>query len=657
MNRRPVSGAPRHRRTAAKRRTPPAAKAAASSLEARFAETQEVARIGSWEWTIADDSHWWSDELYRISGLQPGSVSPSFDAFLNLVHPDDREMVSWVIRQALADYQPFAFEHRLVRSDGDVRTLHARGRVVRDAFGNAIRVVATAQEITEREANVRLSERRLQAIINAEPACVKLVSLDGRLLDMNPAGLAMIDAADLSQLVGRSIIDLVHPEDRSRFVEIQRRATTAPPATGEYRIIGFSGRERWVESHSVPFDTFNGGRAILSVTSDITERKRLEEQLRQSQKMEAVGRLAGGIAHDFNNLLTVIAGCTDTALAQLPGDARVSPILREVARAADSAAALTRQLLIFSRKQTVRLSPLDLNAVITEIEQLLNRTLGEDIEIVTSLPSDLGAIHGDATQLQQVLMNMAVNARDAMPRGGILTIETRNVDPHRDRRSGGTAGALVELCVSDTGSGMDDSTKARIFEPFFTTKQLGHGAGLGLATVYAIVEGMGGTIQVVTERRRGTTFQLRFPRCAAPAETTPARLAAPVTGGFHGTETILLVEDDDKVRAYAATVLKNAGYDVMEASRPATALKMAERSGSTIHLLLSDLIMPGFDGVELTKRFRVSHPHTPVLFMSGYSDEIMARHGLTGDQYELLVKPFSTNNLLKKVREVLSAAN
>jgi two-component system, cell cycle sensor histidine kinase and response regulator CckA len=500
-----------------------------------------------------------------------------------------------------------------------------------------------------------LSESRLRAIINAEPACVKLVSEAGLLLDMNPAGLAMIGAKDRGQVIGQSIISLVHPDDRSRFLDVHQSASRGVPASGEYRIFSVGGGERWVESHSVPFDISTGVRAVLSVTSDITERKRLEEQLRQSQKMEAVGRLAGGIAHDFNNLLTVIGGYTETALAELPQDAPTAALLREVRRAAESAASLTRRLLMFSRRQIVRLTPLDLNAVVTDVEQLLKRTLGEDIEIVTSLPSGVHAIQGDATQLQQVLMNLAVNARDAMPRGGTLSIETTNVAPARSSRGNTSVTSLVELRVSDTGCGMNDATKAHIFEPFFTTKELGRGAGLGLATVYAIVQGMGGTIHVASDPGRGTMFTMRFPQSVVPLDQAAAQVPAPSTVDLHGTETIMVVEDDETVRSLTANVLKNAGYVVIEASGPAAALKMAERNASTIHLLLSDVIMPGFDGVELSKRFHKSHPDTPVLFMSGYSDDTMAHHGLTVDQYELLMKPFSTTNLLRKVREALGA--
>lgn len=623
------------------------------SIEARFADAEEIAQLGSWEWPMTGGPGWWSAELYRLCGIQPRSLRPSFEAFCRLVHPDDQEMVSALIQVAARDRQPFAFEHRLVRPDGRTRTLYLRGRVSRAQTSPVTWMVGTVQDVTEREATLRLTESRLQAIINAEPACVKLVSVDGRLLDMNPAGLTMIDATNLSQVIGRSIIDLVHPDDRSRFLSIHQAACGALPAWGEFRLTGFSGRERWVESHSVPFETTEGARAVLSVTSDITERKRLEEQLRQSQKMEAVGRLAGGIAHDFNNLLTVIGGYTETALEEVPADTASAAALREVYRAAQSAGALTRQLLMFSRQQVVRLNALDLNAVITQVEQLLMRTLGEDIEIATSLPSNLHPIQGDPIQLQQVLMNLAVNARDAMPHGGMLTIETRNVKHTGPRRFGTAPLGSVELRVTDTGCGMDDSARTHVFEPFFTTKQLGHGVGLGMATVYAIVQGMGGTIQVASAPGRGTTFRLQFPQSPTPVEEVAPSSAPSSSVKLQGSETILLVEDDDKVRAYTAQVLKNAGYDVLEASEPTVALKMAKRSDATIHLLLSDLIMPGFDGVELTKRFRLSHPDTPVLFMSGYSDDTMARHGLTVDQYELLTKPFSTTHLLRKVREML----
>jgi PAS domain S-box-containing protein len=612
-----------------------------SPAEAHLAATQALAQIGSWEWNLQDNTVWWSDELYRVCGFEPGAFSPTFDSFFDLLHPDDRETALAEARRATEVHEPCALDLRVVRSDGQVRSVHARGQVLLDAGGRPAKLICTAQDVTDREATRRLSDSRLRAIINAEPACVKLVSRDGRLLDMNPAGLAMIDATDLAQVAGRSIIDLVHPDDRARFLEVHRAAGDGRPARAEFRIIGLTGRERWVESHSVPFAMSDGERAILSVTSDITERKQLEAQLRQSQKMEAVGRLAGGIAHDFNNLLTVIGGYTETALGELPEDTPVAEALREVYRAAGSASALTRQLLTFSRQQILRLVPLDINAVVADLERLLRRALGEDIEIITSLPAGIPAIHGDATQLQQVLMNIALNARDAMPRGGRLTIETNTA---RD--------GSVLLRVGDSGCGMSDETLAHVFEPFFTTKPLGQGAGLGLATVYAIVTSMGGTIQVASDLGRGTTFTLQFPASRTPVdETAPA--PPPTAGMLTGSERILLVEDEDQVRRFAASVLKGAGYDVIEAARPSAALQLAKQHGASIRLLLSDIIMPEFDGVELMQRFRELYPDIPVLFMSGYSLDTMARHGLTVDQYDLLMKPFSKSDLLQRVRQVL----
>ena len=409
-----------------------------------------------------------------------------------------------------------------------------------------------------------LSESRLRAIINAEPACVKLVSREGQLLDMNPAGLAMIGASNLAQVIGRPIVTLVHPEDRSRFLEVHHSAFSGVPATCEYRILGLSGEERWVESHSVPFDISTGVRAVLSVTSDSTERKHLEEQLRQSQKMDAVGRLAGGIAHDFNNLLTVIGGYTDTALAEMPSDSPTAALLREVRRAAESAASLTRRLLMFSRRQIVRLSPLDLNAVVADVEQLLKRTLGEDIEIVTSLPPGVRPIQGDPTQLQQVLMNLAVNARDAMPRGGILTIDTANISHGKALRSS-SARNFVELRISDTGCGMNEATKAHIFEPFFTTKEVGHGAGLGLATVYAIVQGMA---EHSCRQRAGarTMFTMNFRIASVPSRKCRHRCGS-VDRRPPRDRDDPVVEDDDTV-ARDGECSEEGRIRRVEASRP-----------------------------------------------------------------------------------------
>jgi signal transduction histidine kinase/ActR/RegA family two-component response regulator len=383
----------------------------------------------------------------------------------------------------------------------------------------------------------------------------------------------------------------------------------------------------------------------------------LQEQLRQAQKMEAVGRLAGGIAHDFNNLLTVISGYNDMMLVQIGDDKPISGDLHEIRKAAESAAALTRQLLVFSRTQMIRMVAVDLKEVISNAEQLLRRTLGEDVNIVMNVSPDTRPIQADDTQLQQVIMNLAVNARDAMPRGGTLAIETANVDltgADISTHPGLSPGRYVRLTVSDTGCGMDATTKEHIFEPFFTTKDRGHGTGLGLATVYGIVKQAGGGIVVYSEVGHGTTFKLYFPESRTSIDRAlPATKVRPTN--LVGSETVLLVEDDESVRLFAVRLLRRYGYRVHEAASPAEALLVADDVDEAIDLLLTDIIMPGIDGCELVERVSATRPETCLLYMSGYPDQTILRRGLSIDPGELLEKPFTSTDLLRKVREVLDA--
>jgi two-component system, cell cycle sensor histidine kinase and response regulator CckA len=520
-----------------------------------------------------------------------------------------------------------------------------------------------AQDITARkvaEATVARSERRLKTILDAQPACVRLTSPDGLLVDMNAAGLRMLGAKDLSQVVQSPVSDVVHPEDRERFVAVHRAASSGVPGRLEFRIVNLDGREFWVDSHMVPFDAaISGGdgsdRLVLSVTSDITDRKHLEEQLRQAQKMDAVGRLAGGIAHDFNNLLTVISGFTETALLEIGDDAKAAGDLHQVYKAADTAAALTRQLLLFSRKQVETATAINLNTVISNLEHLLRRTLGAHIQIELRLGTDLAAVSGDASQLQQVIMNLAVNARDAMPSGGLLIVETSTIQLEgRTAEDAGLApGEYVQLTVADSGQGMTREVKARIFEPFFTTKAIGRGTGLGLSTVYGIVQSVGGTIAVRSDVGRGTCFKLYFPKAALRAQDAEPpvdrRPDLPT-----GDETIVVVDDDPSVRAFAARVLRIAGYCVLEAETPARGLELAECE-ARVDAILTDIMMPGMNGCELAKRIWMKRPALPVLYMSGYTDQVLREQELALDDRTLLEKPFTATQLLGKVREVLSA--
>jgi hypothetical protein len=402
-----------------------------------------------------------------------------------------------------------------------------------------------------------------------------------------------------------------------------------------------------------------GRPARLMLINDVTERLRAEEelrktedQLRHAQKMEAVGRLAGGVAHDFNNVLSVILSYCDLILAESTTTGSLRADLVEVRTAGLRAAELTKQLLLFSRQQVVEAKVFDLSKVVAGMEKLLAQLLGADVEL--SIPSrGAGKVTADAGQIEQVVMNLAVNARDAMPRGGRLTVEVSNVELDEDyarAHHGVTAGSYVMLAVTDSGAGMDRATQARIFEPFFTTKDKGKGTGLGLSTVFGIVQRAGGHVWVYSEQGAGTTFKIYLPRTDAP-ETKKTRPPPPTSR--RGTETILLVEDDDQVRALAGNVLRRQGYVVLEAPSAGEALLACEQHGSTIHLLLSDVILPRMRGPALAQRIVAMRPETKVLFMSGYVDDVVVQHDLGGPGVAYLQKPLTPASLTQKVREVL----
>jgi two-component system cell cycle sensor histidine kinase/response regulator CckA len=401
------------------------------------------------------------------------------------------------------------------------------------------------------------------------------------------------------------------------------------------------------------------GRTFELFAEDVTERRALEQQLRQSQKMEAVGRLAGGIAHDFNNLLMVISGYSEFLLDRLGPDPAVRGPAQEIAGAAGRATSLTRQLLAFSRKQMLAPKILDLNGVVTENLKMLTRVIGEDIDLVMVPEAGLGAVRADAGQIEQVIMNLAVNARDAMPAGGKLTIETSNVsldEEYARFHAPLRPGNYVMLAISDTGAGMDSETQSHIFEPFFTTKGP-KGTGLGLSTVYGIVKQSGGYIWVYSEAGKGTTFKIYLPRVAEAAES-PEQVATPAedVAAEPGTETILLVEDEANLRYLARQFLEKQGYRVIEAADGAVAMQIAVAHEGTIHLLLTDVIMPGMNGRELAQRISEIRPNVKILYMSGYTENVIGRNGTLDAGVRLLQKPFSLHNLKNKVREVLDSS-
>jgi PAS domain S-box-containing protein len=464
------------------------------------------------------------------------------------------------------------------------------------------------------------------------------------------------------ELIGQMYIDLVHPEDRPNTREVATKIMSGIPVRDfENRYARKDGSEAnimWSANWS------REDRTMFCVARDINEIKvaeqalrHTEEQLRQSQKMEAIGQLAGGIAHDFNNLLTVISGYGELSARKLKAEDPLRLNLEEIKKAGDRAASLTRQLLAFSRRQILQPKVLDLNQVVLDLEKMLGRLIGEDVEMRTNLAPSLGSVKADPGQIEQVLMNLAVNARDAMPQGGKLTIGTENVylDPdYASHHLAVTPGPYILLAVSDTGHGMTEETKSRIFEPFFTTKEQGKGTGLGLSTVYGIVKQSGGNIWVYSEPGAGTTFKIYLPRTDEGAGEYVRGL--PATEVLKGTETVLLVEDEELVRNLVRHVLEDAGYKLLEATNGGAGLQLCDQYEAPIHLLLTDVVMPEMSGQQLAERLRKTRPGMAVLYMSGYTEDTIVHHGVLDEDVSFIEKPFNPDALARKVREVIDAS-
>lgn len=536
------------------------------------------------------------------------------------------------------------------RKDGSLFWEYASISPIVDEAGRVTHFLAVKEDITERK-RAEAILRRQASLFEETYDAVLVWEWEGAITFWN-RGAEQVYGYRHEDALGRKCHALLQTEFPGGLEELHRALQQHGRWEGELRQRTSAGKVLLVESRMVLVSEA-GTSCVLEVNRDVSERHLLEEQLRQAQKMEAIGRLAGGVAHDFNNLLGVILGYSDLALEKI-ADAAVRKHVQEIHKAGKRAASLTRQLLAFSRKQVMEPRVINLNDLVHDMEKMLRRMIGEDIRLTTSLDAALGQVRVDPGQMEQVLMNLVVNARDAMPRGGTITLETRNaeLDDRYVRQHVATkTGRYAQVSISDTGTGMDAATQARIFEPFFTTKK--EGTGLGLATVYGIVKQSGGNIWVYSEPGKGSTFRIYLPQVAgSEASTAPAAAASPPPGG---TETILLVEDSTPLRDLTQEMLELFGYTVLSAEHPRQALLLAQQNAGKIDLLLSDVVMPEMSGPQLAEKLKAMLPELQVLFISGYTDEAIVHHGILDPGQRLLSKPFSRETLAARVREALAA--
>jgi two-component system cell cycle sensor histidine kinase/response regulator CckA len=599
-----------------------------------------------------------SDAYQKILGYSAEELKNSSP--MDQIHPEDRERVKAAAEEAQRTGIGKNLEYRIRHKNGTWLLLESTSSVIGDSAGVPEKLVIVNRDITARKQAseaLRLSEVSFRSVIENAPYGIYRAQASGKLLLANPALQKMLGYESQAELLQLNLAADVYldPLENERVNEIFTNQKEFTEVQVDWkRKDGKPIKARCTGWFVKPV---GGGAAYFEVfAEDVTEKWLLERQLRMAQKMEAVGRLSGGIAHDFNNLLGVIIGYSQVLKRTLPPGTAFLEHAEEIEKAGQRAAALTRQLLAFSRQQVLALAVLNLNSLISEMQKMLPRLIGEDIEIVMALDPAIGRVKADQGQLEQVIMNLAVNARDAMPDGGKVVITTTNVsldEAWTRLHPGSKVGDYVMLAVADTGTGIDSETLAHIFEPFFTTKERGKGTGLGLATVYGVVKQSGGYVSVESAPGKGASFQIYLPRIEEPVSV--AEPVAPIVEAFRGAETILLVEDADALRKLTHMLLEQHGYRVLVAANGAAALQLVEEKPESINLLLTDVIMPGLNGRALAGRLQLRQPGLKVLYMSGYTDDAIADHGVLAAGIQLLHKPFSEENLIHKVREVLDA--
>jgi len=673
------------------------AEEALGKMEERYTLAIEAGRVGTWDWNLRTNEIYLDPNLKAMLGYANHEIRNHLDHWGKFVHPEDVEEVMTKANAHLEGRTPnYEVTHRMLHKNGSIRWFLARGKAIRDTRGKPYRVLGTDTDVTEHklaeeeltkyreqleelvkertaelrrtneqlgqeiavrrqvEEALRHSEEKYRLVVeNANQVIV--VAQDWKIKFINRQATQILGYS-IEDVISKPFLEFAHPEDRVLLAERHEKRLRGEdvPLVYCFRVIAKDGDARWLEISSVPI-SWESRPATLNFLSDITERKHLEEQLLWSQKMETVGRLAGGVAHEFNNLLAVVLMNTELAMMSLPSNSQTRKYLEAIRRNSDLGAKIAGQLLAFSRRQIIKPQVINLSSVLLEMDKMLRSLIGENIELQIQPSEHLGRIRVDRSQIEQVLVNLVVNARDAMPHGGKLTIIATNItidEDHAREYACVAPGEYVMLTVSDTGVGMTEEIRAHLFEPFYTTKEVGKGTGLGLATCYGIVSQNGRNIRADSKPDKGTTFRIYLPRVYEEVEV-------PFDGAEseslpQGTETVLLVEDEPSVRNVVALALRELGYTVLEAGNGEEGLEVAEKyGGGKIHLLLTDVVMPKMWGKELSERLRTAHPNIRTIFFSGYPGDVVVDYGVLDPDIDFVPKPFSGTVLARRVREVL----
>lgn len=611
-------------------------------------------RIGLWDWDLASNKATWSDETYRQFGLTRETFSGRVEDAAIRIHPEDRSRVLLAMNRVLTGAaKDYSEQYRVLRPDGTMNWIDAHGVLVSNGSLHMIGIGVDITDLKKAEQSIQESESRYRNLFENASYGMYLAKTDGTLIDANPALVRMLGYSSKLELLARNLQRDIY-EDREAREAILRSIDSAGRLAGEANWRRKDGKIIAVRINGGAIRREDGEFSHFEVmVEDVTERRNLEEQLRQSQKMEAIGLLVGGISHDFNNLLGVILGNADLLLEKLPPN---SPkrYAESIKKAGSSAAQLVRQLLAFSRKQVLYPAVIDMNTAVSDTGKILKRLIGEDVRVVSELDENLDNILADRGQIEQILMNLATNARDAMPNGGTFSIRTRNCDvgeaevaPHSYLKPG----RYVHLSVQDTGLGMSEEVRARVFEPFFTTKDKGRGTGLGLATVYGIVKQSGGYVWVSSEPGSGTKFDLYFPSVAE--KVLPSAPKMPRQSEYpRGTETILVLEDEDCLRNITCEFLQESGYRILQAGHGAAAIEAARECEDPIALIISDVVLPEISGPDAVAKIRAAHPEAQVLYISGYAEVPVAQQ-LISEGANVMQKPVTRQCLMEKVDEML----